>query len=205
VTGRSGANGGRARGRRPRVDGADTREAILGAARSMFAAQGFSRTTIRAIAAAAEVDPALVHHYFGTKNDLFIAALALPVDPREVIGSAVAGGLDGAAERLLRAFLSVWDDPELQLQMLAVARGMLDPEGQKLLSDGFLPAVIAPVAASLGVDDPARRMPIVASQMVGLILVRYVLRVEPVASMTPDELVRIYAPTLQRYLTGDLD
>ena len=85
------------RGRRPGAP--DTRAAILAAAREHFAAQGFRRTTIRAVASDAGVDPALVHHYFGTKDDLFVAALELPIDPRSVIGPALSGGIDGAAER----------------------------------------------------------------------------------------------------------
>lgn len=189
-------------GRRP--GSPDTRAGILAAARALFAERGFSGTSVRAIAASASVDAALVHHYFGTKNDLFVAALELPVDPRKLLGSALQGDLDGAAERLLRTFVSVWDDPELRLPLLGLVRGIFEPEGGRLISEGFLPAVIAPVAKALGVSEPERRMPIVASQVLGLIMVRYVLCLEPVASMTADEVVAVYAPTIQRYLTGDL-
>jgi AcrR family transcriptional regulator len=159
---------------------------------------------VRAVAAKAGVDPALVHHYFGSKEDLFVAALALPIDPREVLAPIVADGPDGAAERLLRTFLSVWDDPELQLPLMAVARSLTDPSGKELMRDGFLKVVIGPLAIALGIDEPERRMPIVASQVLGLILTRYLLEVEPIASMPADELVAIYAPTIQRYLTGPL-
>src|SRR6478736_4707021 len=100
------------RGRRPGTP--DTRTAILHAARKAFAARGFSGTTIRSAATDAGVDAALVHHYFGTKDDLFVAAMELPIDPRPVIAGVVAGGPDGAGERLLRAFLSVWDDEAMQ-------------------------------------------------------------------------------------------
>lgn len=190
------------RGRRPGTP--DTRAAILAAARELFATSGHSGTSVRAVAAAAGVDAALVHHYFGTKDDLFVAALELPVDPRVVLGPAIAGGPDGAGERMLRVFLSVWDDPEARLPLLGLARGMFDPAGQRLLRDGFLPAVLAPVGVALGLDRPEVRMPLLASQVVGLIVVRYVLEVEPVASMSADDVVAIYAPTLQRYLTGPL-
>ena len=105
---------------------------------------------------------------------------------------------------MLRVFLSVWDDPQLQVPLLGVFRGVVDPDGQRLLRDGFLPAVLGPVGVALGIDRPELRMPLLASQILGLILVRYVLAVEPVASMTADEVVAIYAPTLQRYLTGPL-
>ena len=192
----------RARGRRP--GSPDTRAAILGAARALFASGGISGTSVRAVAAKAGVDPALVHHYFGSKDDLFVAALALPIDPREVLAPIVAQGPDGAAERLLRTFLSVWDDPEHQLPLMAVARSLTDPSGKELMRDGFLKVVIGPLAIALGIDEPERRMPLVASQILGLILMRYLLEVEPIASMPADELVAIYAPTIQRYLTGPL-
>ena len=191
-----------ARGRRP--GSPDTRASILDAARALFAAGGMSGTSIRAVAARAGVDPALVHHYFGTKDDLFVAALALPVDPREVLGAVVAEGPGGAAERMLGTFLAVWDDPDLQLPLLGMARGLLDPAGKELMRDGFLKIVIAPIGVALGIEEPERRMPLVASQIVGLILMRYVLEVEPLASMAAEELVAIYAPTIQRYLTGPL-
>jgi AcrR family transcriptional regulator len=190
------------RGRRPGAP--DTRAAVLAAARAAFAAKGFGGTTIRAVASDAGVDPALVHHYFGTKDDLFLAAMELPVDPREVVGRVVEGPVEEAAERFLRAFLSVWDDPDVQPALLAVARGVMDPTANRLLSEGFLPVVIQPVGVALGIDRPEHRMALVASQVMGLILVRYVMRVEPVASLTGEQVVATYAPTIQRYLTGDL-
>ena len=182
----------------------DTRSAILAAARTSFAQHGFAGTTIRAVASAAGVDAALVHHYFGTKDELFLAALELPVDPRKLIGPALAGPVEEAAERFLGIFLSVWDDPDIRPSLVAVARGIMDPAGSRLLSEGVLPVVIEPIGAALGIDDPQRRMPLVASQVIGLILMRYVLAVEPLASMSREQLIAIYAPTIQRYLTGDL-
>jgi AcrR family transcriptional regulator len=190
------------RGRRP--GSPDTRADILDAARELFASAGFSGTSVRAVAAKARVDPALVHHYFGSKDDLFVAALQLPVDPREVLAAVVSEGAEGAAERMLRVFVSVWDDPELRLPLLGLARSLLDPSGKELVRDGFLTVVIRPIGVALGIDEPERRMPIVASQVMGLIFMRYLMEVEPLASMSPDELVAVYAPTIQRYLTGPL-
>jgi len=190
------------RGRRP--GSPDTRAAILEAARARFGEAGFRATTIRAVAGDAGVDAALVHHYFGTKDDLFLAAMQLPVDPRQLLAPVMGGGVDGAAERFLTVFLSVWDDPELQPALLAVARGVMEPGGTRMLSEGFLPVVVRPIAEALGVDRPEHRMPLVASQMMGLILVRYVLRVEPLASMPADRVVATYAPTIQRYLADPL-
>lgn len=189
-------------GRRP--GSPDTRAAILDSARGLFAERGLKGTTIRAVAAGAQVDPALVHHYFGTKDDLFMASLQIPVDPRELLAPVVAQGPDGAAERILRTLLSVWDDPELRLPLLSMVRGIAEPQGQVLLRDGFLEVVIRPIITELAADRPELRMPLIASQLIGLILVRYLVVVEPVASLPVDDIVGIYAPTLQRYLTGDL-
>lgn len=190
------------RGRRPGAP--DTRAGILAAARAQFAVQGFTRTTIRGVAREAEVDPALVHHYFGSKDDLFVAALELPIDPRAVIGPALAGGIDGAAERLLAAFLSVWDDPELQAGLLVAVSQVMEPEGQRMLREGYLTAVIVPAAAVLGLDDPERRMALVASQVIGLIVARYVVGIEPLASMPAADVVTAIAPTIQRYFEEPL-
>jgi AcrR family transcriptional regulator len=191
-------------GRGRRKGSPDTRAAILDAARTLFSENGFSGTSVRGVAAAAGVDPALVHHYYGSKDDLFVASLALPVDPRTVFEVIATQGLDGAGERLLRGFLSVWDDPDLQPSMVGFARGLLDPSASALVKNGFLEVVIKPLGTALGIDDPGRRMPLVASQMIGIVMFRYLVRVEPLASMPADDLVGVYAPTIQRYLTGDL-
>ena len=169
----------------------DTRADILVRLRAPCSpTAGFGRTTIRAVASDAGVDPALVHHYFGTKDDLFVASLQLPVDPRERLAPALAGGPDGAAERILRVFLEVWDEPDNRLALLGLVRSILDGTGERLLREGFLPVVLIPVGQALGIDRPELRMPLVASQLVGLILVRYVLAVEPLASMAADDIIQ---------------
>lgn len=190
------------RGRRPGAP--DTRAAILAAARELFAAGGYAGTSMRAVAAAAGVDAALVHHYFGGKDDLFLAALRLPIDPRTALTPVVEAGPEGAGERLLRVFVGVWDDERHQPALLALVRGIAEPDGQRLLRDGVLRMVLGPVGRGLGLDDPERRMALVASQLVGVVMLRYLLKAEPIASMPAEELVAVYAPTLQRYLTGPL-
>jgi len=190
------------RGRRPGAP--DTRAAILAAARTSFAGKGYAGTTIRGIASVAGVDAALVHHYFGTKDDLFVAALELPIDPREALAPALVGGPEGAGERVLWVFVGVWDDPRNTPVLVAFARSVLDPSAEHLLSEGFLPVVLQPVGRALGLDRPDLRMSLVASQLIGIILGRYVLALEPLASLSADALVTTYAPTIQRYLTGDL-
>jgi AcrR family transcriptional regulator len=145
-----------------------------------------------------------VHHYFGTKQDLFIAALQLPVDPRVVLAPVFEGDVEQAGERLIRVFLSVWDDEEARLPLLGLVRGVVDPEGRMLLREGLFGVILGPVGEALGLDEPRRRIAHVASQMIGLVMLRYVLEVEPLASMDVEVVVATYAPTLQRYLTGEL-
>lgn len=191
------------RGRRPGTP--DTRGTILDAARASFAGSGFAGTTIRGVAAEAGVDPALVHHYFGSKDDLFLAALEIPVDPREIAPKVFAEGMDGAAERLLRVFLPVWDDPELRRPLVALVRAGLSGEsGHNLLQEGWMRLIFAPLTEILGPEEGPKRAELVASQVLGLIVVRYVLCLEPLASMGHEELIAAIAPSIQRYFAGDL-
>ncbi|MDQ4054095.1 MAG: TetR family transcriptional regulator [Actinomycetota bacterium] len=195
----------RAPGRRGRRPGSpDTRAAVLTAARERFAAKGYAATSVRAVASDAGVDPALVHHYFGSKDDLFLAALEVTVDPRAALAPVVEGGVDGAGERLMRIFVAVWGDEETRLPLMGLVRGIADPGGQQLVRDGFQKMVLGPLGAALGIDQPERRMAHVGSQLVGLVVVRYVLAVEPLASMPPEQLVATYAPVIQGYLSGPL-
>jgi AcrR family transcriptional regulator len=190
------------RGRRP--GGPDTRGEILAAARTSFADRGFDRTTIRAVAAEAGVDPALVHHYFGNKEDLFLAALEIPVDPRTLIPEVFAPGLDGVGERLLRTFLGVWDRPENKQALVAFIRtAFVADETAELLRNGIAKVVLRAVIPQLrSEDDPEVRATLVASQLAGLIMARYVLRIEPLASLPAESVVAWVAPNVQRYVTG---
>ena len=161
-----------ARGRRPGTP--DTREEILRAARDLFAASGFAATSMRAIAARAGVDPSLVHHYFDSKADLFVSALQVRVDPRQALLPVVEAGPDGAGERLLRVLLTVWGDEESRTPLLGLVRGILEPAGATLVRDALFGLVLGPVGHGLGIDQPERRMALVASQLAGIILLRYV-------------------------------
>ena len=191
------------RGRRP--GGPDTKGEILAAARESFAHKGFTGTTIRAVAAEAGVDPALVHHYFGSKDDLFLAALEIPIDPRAVVPAVFDDGVAGAGVRLVRLFLSVWDDPTARLPLIALVRSSLVSEApESLLQQGMLRMVLAPLRERLPVDEADRRVQLVISQMSGLVLTRYLLALEPLASMPAEEVVAWVGPTVQRYLDGPL-
>ncbi|WP_431974682.1 TetR family transcriptional regulator [Micromonospora haikouensis] len=191
-------------GRRPGNPG--TREAILDAARAAFAQRGFDAASIRSIAAAAGVDPALVHHYFGGKDQLFLAAMGAPLDPGELLPRVLAGDPDGVGERLVRTFLGVWDSPA-GVAAVALLRSAVSNEWTaRLLREFLVTQVLRRVLHHLDVD-PAElplRGSLVASQLVGLALMRHVVRLEPVASAPPETLVAAVGPTVQRYLRGGL-
>ena len=187
----------RPRGRRPGSSG--TREAILAAARERFAAHGYDRTRMRDVAADAGVDAALVHYFFKSKDGLFVAAMELPFRPAEVIAPVLAEGVDGLGERMARRMLTVWDEPANQAALLAIVRGAGAHPGAALaLREFVLSEIVGRLAATL--DGDQLRATLVASQVVGVIALRYIARVEPLASLDREEVVRLVAPTLQRYL-----
>ena len=191
-------------GRRP--GNPDTRTAILGAARQLFGERGFDATSIRAIATSAGVDPALVHHYFGTKEQLFLETVHAPIDPREVIPEILAGSRDEIGERLVRMFVRVWDSPT-GTAAAALLRSAMSNEWTVRLLREFLSTQILRRVLSLAELDPVEapyRASLVASQMAGLAMVRYIVKLEPLASAPPEWVVASVAPTIQRYVTGEL-
>ncbi|GAA2651601.1 TetR/AcrR family transcriptional regulator [Paractinoplanes durhamensis] len=191
-------------GRRP--GNQDTKSSILEAARRTFAEKGFDKASIRAIAGDAGVDPALVHHYFGTKEKLFLAAMNAPIDPAELIPQALAGPPEKAGERLIRLVLSVWDSPAGGAA-LAMFRSALSNEWTARLLREFVVTQILRKAVSQMVADPdeaALRSALVATQIAGMIMARYVLKIEPLASAEPELLVAAMGPNVQRFLNGPI-
>lgn len=188
-------------GRRPGDSG--TRKAILDAARHVFASEGFDGATIRKVAAAAEVDPKLVHHYYGTKHDLFVAAIELPADPATVIEQLVAGPRRQLGERLTRWFLAVMADPSSGSRLEALVRtAATDPDGAVMLRQFLQAAILIPLAGRLDVPDAELRVALAQSQLVGLLLARQIIGVDALRNAEHDALVAAVAPTVQRYLTG---
>lgn len=188
-------------GRRP--GNADTRQAVLDAARDCFAAFGYDGATIRAIAAEAGVDPALVHHFFGAKSDLFAAATELPAG--ELLPAPLDGEDDVLGERVVRTFLALWEDPTTRSRFLAMVRSAVRYEAAATMLRSFLSReVLGVLAHNLDTPDADLRATLVGSQLVGLAIARYVVEVQPLASASVETVVAAYAPTIQRYLTGDV-
>ncbi|MBG0562812.1 TetR/AcrR family transcriptional regulator [Actinoplanes aureus] len=191
-------------GRRP--GNPDTREAILAAARSAFAEKGYDGASIRAIATGAGVDPALVHHYFGTKDKLFLATMNSPIDPIDIITEATDGDRDEIGVRFVRAFLRMWDGPR-GAAAVALLRSVVGTEWTtKLFREFIITQVLRRAVPRLGLDpaEASLRVTLAASHLVGLAMARYVIKVEPLASVPSETLVAAIGPTVQRYLTEDL-
>ena len=186
-------------GRRPGAGG--TREKILAHARSHFGEVGYEGATVRGIAAGAQVDAALVLHYFGSKDGVFRAAMDFPIDPAEFIPRLLAPGLDGLGERLTRFFLDTWDTPAGQ-PLLGLIRSVVGSESAAAMMREFVSReVLGRLAKALEVDHPQLRASLAASSLIGLAMLRYVVRVEPLASAPSDQVARWVGPAVQRYLT----
>ncbi|SDM42604.1 TetR family transcriptional regulator [Nonomuraea jiangxiensis] len=186
-------------GRRP--GSADTRGEILTAARKVFAEKGFDKATVRGIAREAQVDPALVHHYFDTKEGMFVAAMQLPLNPSEFVPLLLEGPREDIGERLVRTILGVTAAPETREPMLALLRSAMTNEQAAAMFREFITnALLFQVADRLEV--PHLRLEAAFAQMFGMIMGRYVIKLEPLASADPEELVALLGPTVQRYLTG---
>jgi AcrR family transcriptional regulator len=187
-----------------------TKVAILEAARVQFAECGYDGATIRAIAAAAGVDPALVHHFYGSKERLFAAAMELPVVPSEAITAALARREPGSSlgTHMVRSALALWESADMRGSFQAMLRSALTSEqAAATLRDFMAEAIFGPLASVADGTKPDRtsfRATLVATQMLGLAVGRYVLRFGPVAEASPDELAAAIGPAIDRYLTGDI-
>lgn len=183
-------------GRRPGQT--QTRDDILVAARNQFAARGYGGATIRGIAAEAGVNPALVHHFFGSKDQVFVAAMNLPFNPSQLVETILEGPREEIGRRIVRLVIGLWESERTALPFFALVRSVTSsPEVAAQLRTFMETAVLAKVAAALGL--PPLRLTGAASQIIGLAMVRYVLRAEPMASATPDEVVELIAPVIQHY------
>ena len=183
----------------------DTRDRILVSARELFARNGIGNTSIRAVAAAAGVDSALVHHYFGTKEKLFAAAVHVAIDPMDILRPLREVPVEQLGHKLPSMLLPLWDS-EIGAGFIAELRSILAGSDVNLFRS-FIQDVIA-VEVGTRVDDPPGsgiiRVQFVASQLVGVVMARYIVKIEPFASLPAEQIAQTIAPNLQRYLTGDL-
>lgn len=186
-------------GRRPGARG--TRDKILSAARTQFGKLGYEHATIRGIARGARVDPKLVLHYFASKEGMFKAAMEFPFDPSETLPQLISPGVDGLGVRIAKFFVDVWDSPA-GVRAHAVLRSVVaSDDAAALLRDFVQREVLARVAEALELDEPHLRAGLAASQLVGIAMLRYVVKIQPLASATPDQIAAWIGPTLQRYFT----
>src|SRR3954451_1515657 len=191
-------------GRRP--GNPDTREAVLAAARAAFAERGFDGATIRGIATAAGVDPALVHHYFGSKDKLFLAAVEAPADPDALLPGVLSAPREELGAAVVGLVLRLWDGPARPAGLALLRSAVSNEWTAKLLREFLASRILRKVVSTLGFDPDVRaaRASLVATQIIGLVMGRYVLKLEPLASASPESLVAAIGPTVQRYLTGEV-
>jgi AcrR family transcriptional regulator len=194
---------GRRSGRRPGASG--SREAILTAASRHFASRGYNRASLRGIAADAGVDQKLIAYFFGSKQQLFVAAIGLPFNPAEVLPEILAGDPTMIGERIEALLVEVLSQPALHERLTGVIRAAAsEPDVARMMREFLRKEVFIPVARVLGSDDATFRLNLVGTQIVGLMMARYVLEIEPLASLPPEQIAAAVAPTLQRYLVGPL-
>ncbi|MEO6606804.1 MAG: TetR family transcriptional regulator [Aeromicrobium sp.] len=189
----------RSRGRPAAGKAVDTRQAILDAARTQFAAKGFGGASMRAIAAEAGVDASLISHYFGDKSQLLVATMQLPINPIEKIASVVEGGPDGMAERLLTTFLESWD-PHREVFSTLIRTTLGSDDGQAPMLQLARNILMTSLVGVLEGDDRELRASLIASQLIGMATMRYVVGLEPLASAPVEEVVGLYAPAMQRLI-----
>ena len=190
-------------GRRPGTSG--TRDAILAAARRQFAELGYDRTTLRSVAAEADVDPALVVHFFGSKQGLFVAGVELPIDPADLAEEVAAGPRSEVGARIAAFLLAALENPDVRNRWIAMIRAATsEPEAARRLREILETRLFTPLAEALGVEDAPFRATLAGSQVVGIGMARYIVGVEPIATAEPEKIAAAIAPTLQRYLVEPL-
>jgi AcrR family transcriptional regulator len=186
-----------------RVGDSHTRERILATAREQFARHGYAGASVRAIAAAAGVDPATVRHFYGSKDELFAATLQFPPQMPQGLIQALHGDPGQLGERFVRAYLSLWEDPATAQPLHAIVRSALtSPRAAGQLRAIFTAQAIRPFTAALGGHQPGTRAALAGTHLLGIAIARYIIRLEPLASMNREELVTATAPAIQRYLTA---
>ncbi|GAA0928187.1 TetR/AcrR family transcriptional regulator [Streptomyces thermoalcalitolerans] len=194
----------RRRGRPRREEAADTRDLILTAAREEFSEHGYEKTSVRGIAKAAGVDSALVHHYFGTKEQVFEAAVEVIFAPALNASKVVTDAPpDDVGERLTRFFFGVWENPAARTPLLAVVRSALTNEtAAAVLRRLIASQLLRRIADRIDLPDAELRAELAAAQLLGCAILRYVIKLEPLASADPEQVIARLAPVVHGHLTG---
>jgi AcrR family transcriptional regulator len=188
-------NKSRSRGRRPGKP--DTRDAILAVAQRRFMTDGYQAVTLRAVAAEAGVDVALINYFFGPKRGLFAAVMALSTNPADVLRQSLQGDPFSLPQRALANALAIWEDEAAGSGLRLLMRSAIsDPSMTPLVREMLEVEMLGVVAEALGGRDARKRAAAFTAAMAGVLIARYVIEVEPVKSMPADELVRMYAPVL---------
>lgn len=182
-------------------EAADPQSGLLDAARSVFAASGYARTTMKGVAAAAGVAPEVLRRYYANKGELFAAALRLPTDPATAVPALLAPGIEGLGDRLVRFMLTTLDDPQARADLLGLVRaGGSAYSSTRALQEYVESAVIDRVVAAIGVPDARMRAALISSYLIGIAVGRYVARIEPLASASDEHVVRMVGPVIQNLL-----
>jgi AcrR family transcriptional regulator len=177
----------------------------MAAAKESFASKGFDKTSFRGVAKQSGVDPALVHHYFASKDDLFLESLDIPFDPRTLVAEWTSDGVDQLGVQIATRFLEVWDNPATRLPIETLLRSAASSDAvADMLRSGLVRLIFGPIGQAIDSPDAMLRAQLVASQLVGMGMARYILALEPLASTPREEVIARLAPVLQGYLTGPI-
>jgi AcrR family transcriptional regulator len=182
-----------------------TRQAIIDAARAAFAEHGYDAVSLRSIARAAGVDPALVHHFFESKSALFAAAMSLPVDPEPFVAALLAGDPNTLGERLVLALVELWDQPDGFHGFLGLVRGAVShADAARMLREFLTREILGRLATAAAPDNPQTRAALAGTQIIGLAMGRKIVGIAPLAEADPAWLATTIGPTIQHYLTAPL-
>lgn len=184
-----------------RTGSPDTRSEILDAAKRVFGKVGYDRATVRGIATEAGVDPSLIYHYFGTKDQLFAASIDIPIPAAEALRSVFAGEREDLGRRLAETFFFVWEQEAARASLLGILRSAMGGEDQaaEAFRQFLTTSVLEQISPLIGGENPRLRALLMASQLVGIAMTRYVMRLEPIASAPIDDIIELVAPRIQSY------
>ena len=180
----------------------DTRSEILESAKRVFGEMGYDRATIRGIAAEADVDPSLIYHYFGTKDELFAISIDIPIPPTETLREVFEGDSEGIGRRLAETFFLIWEEEQARTSLLGILRSAMGGEDQAVTAfrQFLTTAVLEQISPLIPGEDSKLRALLMASHLVGIAMTRYVMRFEPIASAPVDTIIELVSPRIQSYV-----